>query len=229
MPLLIKRILIAVSVLILIGVLLVAASFIKQSITDRSINDDFSGVFSRADYKTPVAVKGIEVMKQEISCGYACIELLARWQGKDITENALFAQNDGKITTAMGNGFVNEVNKQFPEFCTTKYANLKNTELIDRVYTSLKNHMPVPFEFAALHTDGDTGVWTLHLAIITALDIENDIITISNPYGYRETYTLSDFLQATRYESYENMEFPFRLGFLAGVFTKNTIYLLEEH
>jgi hypothetical protein len=186
-------------------------------------------IYPRVDYKTPVAVNGIEVIKQEISCGYACIELLARWQGKDISEDILFAQNDGKITTAMGNGFVNELNKQIPEFHTTKYFNLKNTELIDKVYTSLENHIPVPFEFAAPYTDGDSSVWTLHFAIITALDIENDIITITNPYGYMETYTLNDFLQATRYDSYENMEFYFRLGFLVGIFTKNTIYIMVEN
>jgi len=54
-----------------------------------------------------------------------------------------------------------------------------------------------------------------------------DEITISNPYGYMETYTLSDFLQATRYDNYENMEFYFRMGFAAGVFTKNTIYIIN--
>jgi hypothetical protein len=104
---------------------------------------------------------------------------------------------------------------------------LKNTELLDRVYKSLENGIPVPFEFAALHSDGDTSVWTLHFAIIVALDIASNAITISNPYGYMETYTLDDFLRATRYDAYEDMELYFKFGFAAGVFKKNTIYILE--
>lgn len=222
-----RGLIILMSVIIVIS-LIVIAMFIKQAIIDNRIDDDISLVYTNEKYKTPVSVNGIEVIKQDVSCGYACIELLALWQGKDITENTLFAQNDGKITTAMGNGFVNEVNEQFPEFHTSKYSNLTNSELLDKVYKSLEKGIPVPFEFAALYSDDGKDVWTLHFAIITAMDVNADEITISNPYGYTETYTLKEFLQSTRYDSYENMEFFFKVGFAAGVFKKNTIYIIEN-
>lgn len=207
--------------------LLVTGLFVKQAVVDAHINDDIGAIYTGEAYRTPVSVAGIDVMQQKVSCGYACIELLARWQGLPITEDNLLAQNDGKITTAMGDGFQNEMNRQFPEFLTTKHTNLKNTELLDMVYHSLANGMPVPVEFAALYRDGDKSVWTLHFAIITAMDVGADEITISNPYGYKETYTLRDFLRATRYESYQNMEFYLKLGFAAGLFQKNTIYTLQ--
>lgn len=213
---------------IVIILLITIAMFIKQAITDSKINDDISLIYTNEKYKTPVSVNGIEVIKQNISCGYACIELLARWQDKDITENSLFTQNNGKITTAMGNGFANEMNRQFTEFQTTKNTNLTNSELLDKVYNSLEEGMPIPFEFAAIYDDNGNDVWTLHFALITAMDVVVDEITISNPYGYLETYTLSEFLQATRYESYENMEFFFKFGFAAGLFKKNTIYIIES-
>jgi len=223
----IKRVLIVLAFIVLAIAVVVGVMFIKQAIVDNRINDDISAFYSDERYKIPVAVNGIEVIEQEVSCGYACIELLARWQGKDITENGLLAQNDGKITTAMGNGFVNEMNTQFPEFHTTKHSNLANSVLLEMVYSSLEKGMPVPFEFAALYSNDGESVWTLHFAIITSMDVGADEITISNPYGHMETYTLSDFLQATRYDSYENMEFFFKIGFAAGIFKKNTIYIID--
>ncbi len=59
------------------------------------------------------------------------------------------------------------------------------------------------------------------------MDIPNDSITVCNPYGYKETYTVKEFLNSTRYDSYENMEFYFKLGFMAGIFNKNTIYIIK--
>ena len=223
----IKRGLVVLSFVIIAIAVVVAAMFVKQAIIDNKINDDISAFYTDGKHKTPVTIDGLGVINQEVSCGYACLELLARWQGIDITERTLLVQNDGKITTAMGNGFVNEMNTQFPEFHTIKYSNLTNSELLELVYRSLERGMPVPFEFAALYSSDGKKVWTLHFAIITSMDVGADEITISNPYGYMETYTLSDFLQATRYDNYENMEFYFRIGFAAGVFTKNTIYIIN--
>jgi hypothetical protein len=205
----------------------IAVMFVKQAIVDNKINDDISVFYTDDQYKTPVTVGGIEVIKQEVSCGYACLELLARWLGKDITEHVLLEQNDGKVSTAMGNGFVKEINKQFPEFHTIKYSNLTNSELLGLVYRSLEKGLPVPVEFAALYNSDEKSAWTLHFAIITSLDVGADKISISNPYGYLETYTLSDFLQATRYDSYKNMEIYLKFGFAAGVFKKNTIYIID--
>ena len=225
---LLRRILFVFLTLLAALALLVAGLFVKQAVVDGRINDDiWATIYTDETYRTPVCVAGIDVMRQKISCGYACIELLARWQGLPTTEDSLLAQNSGNISTAMGDGFKNEMNRQFPEFLTTRHTNLKNTELLDMVYHSLANGIPVPVEFAALCHDGDNSVWTLHFAIITAMDVGADEITISYPYGYKESYTLRDVLRATRYESYENMEFYLKCGFAAGLFQKNTIYTLQ--
>ncbi|MDR7857849.1 hypothetical protein [Tissierella sp.] len=222
-----KRIMICIIIVISTLILCIIGLLIKQSRMDKKINNDFSNIYSNEKYKKVVAVYGIETIKQEVSCGYACIEMLSNWLGKDITEQILLEENNGKISTAMGNGFFKEMNKQFPEYETERYINLTNTELIGKIYDSLENGMPVPIEFAAIYQESDTQVWTLHFALVTALDIPNDSITVSNPYGYEETYTIKEFLNSTRYDSYENMEFYFKLGFLSRIFNKNTIYIIK--
>lgn len=188
-------------------------------------NDDYSDLLQDINYSQAISVSGIQAIKQEISCGYAVIEMLAKWKGKSITEKTLSSENDGKITTSMGSGFLKEINKQFPEWETTRYVNITNTELLKNIHNSLKNGFPVPIELAAKNTSSE---WTLHFAVVSAMDLGNNQITVQNPYGYEETYTVQDFISATRYESYEDMEWYFEIGFNMGLFNKNTIYTITN-
>ena len=116
------------------------------------------------------------------------------------------------------------MNKQFPNYKTTMYKYLKSTELIDKVYESLSNGIPVPFEWAAKYKDE----WTLHYSLIIGIDIPNDKITIANPYGYIEEVTIKEFINRTSFESYENMPIFLKLGFGLGIFEKNTIFIVEN-
>jgi hypothetical protein len=117
------------------------------------------------------------------------------------------------------------MNRQFPEWETTRYVNITNKELLKNIHTSLKNGFPVPIEFAAKNTSSE---WTLHFGIVTAMNLANNQIIVQNPYGYEETYTVDSFIHATRYECYENMEWYFKIGFNMGLFHKNTIYIISN-
>ena len=101
---------------------------------------------------------------------------------------------------------------------------LKNSELIDKVYDSLDNNIPVAFEWAA-KLDNE---WTLHYSLIIGMDIKNDVITIANPYGYIEKISIKEFLNRTSFTSYENMPLFLKLGFAFNIFEKNTIFISER-
>jgi hypothetical protein len=187
-------------------------------------NDDYSALLQKNAYPY-TEVTGVQVITQKISCGYACIEMLARWENKPITEESLLLQNDGTISTSMGSGFLDEMTRQFPEWNITRCVNIPNTDLLKSIYSSLENGFPVPIEFAAKNTSSG---WTLHFGIVTGMDLNNNKIVVQNPYGYEETYTIKDFIHATRYESYEDMEWYFKAGFNMGLFHKNTIYIITS-
>ena len=221
-----KKIFIGVAGFLLAAALLVAGLFIRQGVIAHRINDDYAALLSDAAYQRPVAASGVHYITQEISCGYAVIEMLARWQGRDITEQSLFDANGGKVSTAMGTGFLDEMRKQFPGWEIARHVALRNSELLRTVYASLAGGMPVPVELAALYDTGSTEVWTLHFALVTGMDLPGDAITVQNPYGYEEVYSVADFLSATRYDSYENMEIFLRFGFAFGLFHKNTVYII---
>ena len=209
---------------IVVGILaciVAGALVILQSRTNAILND-ISGIRDNEKYKTPVYIDGIEVIKQEVSCGYAVIEMFAAWCGKNITEESLFDEY-GSVVTSTGGAFCSEMNKRFPEYDTTIHKYLTNTELIDKVYDSLASGIPVPFEWAAL-LDNE---WTLHYSLIIGADIPNDKITVANPYGYYEELSVREFLDRTSFEAYRNMPVFLNLGFAFGIFEKNTIFLVS--
>ena len=210
---------------IVVGVLacIIDVALIMLQSRTNAILDDISGIQDNEKYKTPVYIDGIEVISQDVSCGYAVIEMFAAWNGKDITEESLFDEY-GSVVTSTGDSFCKEMNKRFPEYSTTIHKYLSNTELIDKIYDSLARGIPVPFEWAALLN----GEWTLHYSLIIGADIPNDKITVANPYGYYEELSVKDFLDRTSFEAYKNMPFYLNFGFAFGIFEKNTIFLTEK-
>jgi hypothetical protein len=219
-----KHILIGFGVTLILLVCTVIFALIKMAIKTNVIIDDYSGIYRDSKYHHTVSVNNATFIKQDISCGYAVIEMFAKWAGKtNITEQSLY-DNYGKVVTSTGGSFEQEMNKQFPEYKTTMYKNLKNTELIDKVYTSLSQGVPVPFEWAAKHEDE----WTLHYSLITALDVPNDLVVIQNPYGYEERIKIEEFLNRTSFKAYDNMPFFLKLGFAFDIFERNTVFIPKK-
>ncbi len=202
---------------------IVIIALVSLKIRTSAILDDYSSIFQDSKYSTPVSVDGVEVIKQDISCGYAVIEMFSTWSGKNVTEESLFSDY-GKVITSTGEAFCAEMNKQFPEYKTTIHKYMKNTELIDAVYNNLANGIPVPFEWAALYGDE----WTLHYSLITGLDIPNDKVVIANPYGYVEEISVEEFLDRTSFEAYKDMPWFLKMGFAIGMFEKNTVFTVES-
>lgn len=210
------------SLILIIGLTILIASIIVSNKTNNT-NDDYKNIYTNEKYSAAYNIDNIEVFEQKVSCGYAVIEMFAKWDKKDITEKSLFDKYNG-VVTSTGGSFENEMNKQFSNYKTTMYKYLKNTELIDKVYTSLKNGIPVPFEWAAKYKED----WTLHYSLIVGIDIKQDKIKIANPYGYYEELTLADFINRTNFTAYKSMPIFLKLGFAFGIFEKNTIFIVEH-
>ena len=217
-----KKILIGIGIFIGLLLLIIVIAMINLNNKTKNINDDYSKIYKDSKYKEALLIDNVDYIKQDISCGYAVIEMFSKWEGSNITEKTLYDEY-GKVVTSTGNAFEKEMNKRFPKYKTTMYKYLKNTELIDKVYTSLENGIPVPFEWAAKYEDE----WTLHYSLIIGMDITNDKVTILNPYGYKEEITVKELLDRTSFEAFENMPIFYKLAFAFNIFEKNTIFVVE--
>ena len=228
-----KFALIGLCTLFIVGLIATVAMMIKQTLTDIMINDNITSFIQNVKYRNPVAVDGAPLIAQKISCGYACIEMMSEFleASPAATEDAMFAQNGKRILTSTTEGMYRELKKQFPEYEATMRKNLKNSELIGAIYESLSGGMPAiclyaaPNEAAAGEKDA---AWVLHCGIVVGMDIPGDKITLNDPYGHTDTYSVRNFLKATRFDAYENMPFYLKLGFAFGTYTKNTVYTLEK-
>ena len=218
----VKKVGVAAAVLFVLLLGLAAVSLLRLQIRSREINDDFSSVYTNEKYADPVFIEGIEVIRQDVSCGYAVMEMFSSWSGGSLTEEALYDRY-GRVVTSTGKAFCKEMNKQFPAYTTSMRKYLRNSELIDLVYDSLSRGMPVPFEWAALYENA----WTLHYSLLVGADIPADRMTVANPYGYLEELSVSEFLARTRFDAYEPMPLFLKLGFAFGIFEKNTVFLVR--
>lgn len=215
-----KGLLIVVIVLLLV----ILSAFGLLKIKTNKILDDYSNIYKDEKYQQSYLIDNIDVIKQDVSCGYAVIELFARWNNNfDLTENSLYDEY-GKVVTSTGKSFEKEMNKQFSDYTTTMYKYLKSSELIDKVYNSLANGVPVPFEWAAKYEN----TWTLHYSLIIGIDVASDKITISNPYGYLEDISIEEFISRTSFKAYEKMPLFLKFGFAFGFFEKNAIFIVEK-
>ena len=219
-----KRTYIRISFISLIAVILLSmvAAAIRAQVRTTRLSDDYQYLYQDAEFAASVSIPDLPVVKQDISCGYAVLEMVAQWAGKDVTEESLY-QTYGKVVTSTGKSFEKEMNQQFPEYKTTMYRYETNAQMLEKIYHSLSKGIPVPFEWAA-QTEG---TWTLHYSLITGLDFKADEITVLNPYGFTEVLSMEDFLGRTSYHAYENMPLFLKLGFMFDVFEKNTIFIME--
>ena len=215
-----KGLLIVVIVLLLV----ILSAFGLLKIKTNKILDDYSNIYKDEKYQQSYLIDDIDVIKQDVSCGYAVIELFARWNNNfDLTENSLYDEY-GKVVTSTGKSFEKEMNKQFSDYTTTMYKYLKSSVLIDKVYESLAKGVPVPFEWAAKYEN----TWTLHYSLIIGIDVASDKITISNPYGYLEEISIDEFISRTSFKAYEKMPVFLKFGFAFGIFEKNAIFIVEK-
>ena len=215
----IKKTVAAVVIIIVLLILVCAAALVRLHGKTAAVQNDYSAVLHDEKYQRPARAEGVEVITQDVSCGYAVLEMFSRWNGGDLTEEDLYAEY-GKVVTSTGKAFCEEVNKRFPEYSTTMRSYLTNTELLDTVYACLSEGKPVPVEWAALYGDD----WTLHYSLIVGMDIPNDTVTVANPYGYMEEVPVAEFLERTSFEAYEHMPLFLKLGFAFGFFEKNTVF-----
>ena len=214
-----KVVIIAASAVVGAITIAVAIPFTILGIRTASINSDYSYLKTDASYNDKLEIAGVTLKKQDVSCGYATIEMMSEYYGNKVDEIELAKRNEGAITTQSSNGFLKEVNKTITTKSFIKRSYLKNDELLKEIHDSIKNNNPVALEWAAKYED----VWTLHFSLITGVDYQNDNITIYNPYGYIEDIHLDEFISRSTFKAYTNKGF-LSFGFACGAFEKNTIF-----
>ena len=88
-----KTILKIIAVIISVLIAITAIALIRLQIRTNSIMNDYSAVFEEEKYQTPVYIEGVDVITQDVSCGYAVIEMFSAWDGVRRSINGLIIRN----------------------------------------------------------------------------------------------------------------------------------------
>lgn len=214
-----KKIWTAVLIFVTAAALLVGSAFAVEAQRTAGLQDGWSILLNVPEYQTAVRAEGVDPVTQEITCGYAVIEMFSRWSGGSVTEETLFAENGG-ISTSTGEAFAEELNRRIPGYTFSRQIYLPDSQLLAAVHDSLAGGIPVPVEWAAK----SGGAWTLHYSLITALDLPADRIEVVNPYGYTEELSINEFLDRTSFRAFRDMPLAYQFGFALGMFEKNTVF-----
>lgn len=214
-----KTILIIVSSALAVLLLIILIPFVILGIKTNKLDSDYQYLLQDENYKDKVEIEGIELVTQQVSCGYASIEMVSAFYGNKVSEEGLDAKNKS-ISTSSTKGFLKEINASIPSRKFIKREYLKNDILIKEIYESLKHGNPVIIEWAAKYEDD----WTLHFSVVTGLEIVGNVVTIYNPYGYIEQIGLEEFISRTTFKAYQRMPLFLNFGFAFGAFGKNTIF-----
>ena len=204
-------------------VLAVLIPFMILGIRTASIKNSYTYLKDDPVYSEKQEVTGVELVKQEISCGYATIEMMSSFYGNKVSEKELSDRNKGAITTQTSDGFLKELRKTIPEQKFVKHSYLNNDVLLKEICIALSDNRPVALEWAAKYENE----WTLHFSLISSIDIKNDNVAVYNPYGYIENITIDEFISRTTFKGFENMPLGYHFGFAFGLFSKNTIIVSE--
>lgn len=214
-----KRIILIICLSLLsIFVLVITIPFIVLGVRTNKINVSYDYLLEEKKIEEH-KIDDVLLIAQDVSCGYAIIEMLSDYYGNKITEKDLFEKNNKSVSTQTTKGFVDEINNCIPNMNYVSYEYLGNDELLIKINESLKKNNPVAVEFAAKYEDE----WTLHWAIVTGMDKEK--VYLNNPYGYKEEISYSEFIGRTTFNSFENMSLLFNFGFAFELFSKNTIII----
>ena len=201
--------------------LAVLIPFMILGIRSASIKKSYAYLKDDPTYSDKQEVTGIELVKQEVSCGYATIEMMSTFYGNKVSEKELDDRNKGGISTSSSDGFLKELKKSIPSQKFVKHSYLNNDVLLKEIVIALSDNRPVALEWAAKYEDKE---WTLHFSLISSIDIKNDNITIYNPYGYIENISIDEFISRTTFDAYKNIPLFLNFGFAFGAFEKNAIF-----
>ena len=124
-----KTILLITSISIASALTLAAAiPFTIYGIRSASINNSYAYLLE--DNKITNKTIDVPLVKQDISCGYAIIEMLSSYYGNTVTEKDLYDKNNGSISTATTSGFVEEINRTINNANYVSKEYLKNDSLL---------------------------------------------------------------------------------------------------
>ncbi len=218
----------AVLSLLFLAVLLLAMLFMPFEETAAFNADDYH--YGMAYSKQ---LPHIPVLSQET--GYTCyavsMAIVKTYLGAETTEQDLRSELALSERTGgmLPNAYLDYAGKAFqPLNCSVALVNpTSETEILNAISASLELSLPAVIFYSA-KDDWNEPHYNTHYAVVYGIDMKNEVVSISNPYGYLEQLSFAELFDGLDFVSYKAEPLLFRLGRRFGVIKKNSIILFEK-
>jgi hypothetical protein len=175
----------------------------------------------------------IPIMSQEtkFTCPIVSMAIVKNYFGYEATEHSV--RSDLKLldssTGILPTEYLTYANQIFePLSISVALVNPESqADILNIISNSLGNDYPVVIFYSA-PDDWNKPHYNTHYSVAYGIDMKNEIIKISNPYGYLEEISFSELYAGLDYSSYESEPYLFRLGRRVGMVNKNNIFTFEN-
>ena len=180
--------------------------------TDRDIED-----VQKSTYYSAAANSAQLRLDQNLPIGYDAAQAVCISLGQPISSPAIPAKADDKDTLIFPADLTGSMETALGSQKLRLETGLTNTDLFKEIYKSLKKKKPV----IALMLVADAESAKLQYGVVTGLDVRNNRVTVALSEGV-DTYTLAEFVAATRFENTKNIPLRLRFSLLFGTLSRNT-------
>lgn len=185
--------------------------------TDRDIED-----VQKSTYYSAAANSAQLSLDQNLPIGYDAAQAVCISLGQPISSSAIPAKADDKDTLIFPADLTGSMETALGSQKLQLETGLTNTDLFKEIYKSLKKKKPV----IALMLVADAESAKLQYGVVTGLDVSNNRVTVALSEGV-DTYTLAEFVAATRFENTKNIPLRLRFSLLFGTLSRNTAIFLK--
>lgn len=189
-----------------------------------AMKDDYATALSDGNYSTPVTVEGVEPIEAHVSGKHAAIEMFSAWSGGDVTEDELNDRYLSRLPRFSNFGLQYLMNRWCPRYVAHRVWYASDSFLLKTIYEGLERGIPVPIEWSVK----SDGAWHKEYALVTAMDVEGDSLTLANTEGRIETLGFAEFLGRMNGDAYAESSLRFFLAWLGGDYTRNTVYRVYD-
>lgn len=210
-----------IAALVLCLLLVCGGFWVKGAVWDIWTDRDIEDVQKNIDYNAAANSTQLS-LDQNLPIGYDAAQAVCTALGQPISPSAIPAKSDDEDTLVFPADLAGSMETALGSQKLQLETGLTNTDLFKEIYKSLKKKKPV----IALMLVADAESAELQYGVVTGLDVNNNRVTVALNEGV-DTYTLAEFVAATRFENTKNIPLRLRLSLLFGTLSRNTVILLK--
>lgn len=178
-------------------------------------------------------LSGIPILSQQTAytCNVVSMAIVKQYLGFQTSEQ------DIRSELELLNHSQGMLPNQYLEYANTLFAPLgygvslvnptSQTEILNIISDSLENNLPVVIFYSA-KDDWNLPYDNTHYSVVYAIDMESEMVKVSNPYGYLQELPFTDLFDGLSFTSYQDEPLIFRLGRKVGMIKSNSIFLFGK-